>query len=94
MIEKVLQEREKTYGEYWLLATASQDLKIHLRANKNWRTMPSYMRESLEMIAHKLARITIGDYTHLDSWVDIVGYAMLVVKELEKEKAKEDGVPF
>jgi hypothetical protein len=36
------------------------------------------------MITHKISRILNGDPNYDDSWRDIAGYAMLVVKELER----------
>jgi hypothetical protein len=35
------------------------------------------------MIASKIARIVVGDYDHIDSWVDIAGYAKLVADRLQ-----------
>jgi hypothetical protein len=35
------------------------------------------------MIAHKIGRIVNGDPDHVDSWVDIAGYAQLVADELQ-----------
>ena len=37
----------------------------------------------LEMIGHKIARVLAGDCNHKDHWMDIGGYAQLVVRELE-----------
>jgi hypothetical protein len=40
-------------------------------------------REALDMILHKISRICTGDPTFKDHWVDIVGYATLVIKDIE-----------
>lgn len=45
----------------------------------------SDMREALDMICHKMARILNGDPNYRDSWVDIAGYAMLVANRLAEE---------
>jgi hypothetical protein len=37
---------------------------------------------ALQMIVQKLARIANGDPDHLDSWLDIAGYATLVAERL------------
>lgn len=79
-IDSVLKERGEQYGEFKDHAILSQALKNATRLNA-----PDYMRESMEMICHKQARIVNGNAAHIDSWRDIAGYAMLVVKELERE---------
>ena len=35
--------------------------------------------EALHMIFHKIGRLVNGNPNHRDSWVDIAGYAQLVV---------------
>jgi hypothetical protein len=47
--------------------------------------MEAYMQESLDMICNKMSRIVNGNPYYDDSWVDIAGYATLVVKQLEKK---------
>lgn len=42
------------------------------------------------MIAHKIARILNGDPDYDDSWVDIAGYATLVVKKLKNGAENDD----
>jgi hypothetical protein len=37
------------------------------------------------MIAHKISRIVNGDANYMDSWVDIVGYAQLVIDKLQHD---------
>jgi hypothetical protein len=46
--------------------------------------MPEYMQESLEMIEQKIARILSGNAYETDHWLDIIGYAALVVRELDQ----------
>ena len=64
----------------------AQNLKWEMHQCKNWKQMQAFQREALEMIQHKIARIINGDPNYADSWVDIAGYAQLVVNELEKHK--------
>ena len=45
-------------------------------------------QEALDMIAHKIGRIINGNPYYTDSWVDIVGYAQLIVDELEGKEGK------
>jgi hypothetical protein len=83
MIEKVLQERGERYGDYKSTAFISQTLKNTMRECRSWDRMTSAQREGLEMIQHKIARILNGDPKYMDSWVDIVGYATLIVESME-----------
>lgn len=82
-IRAVLDQREKTYGDYGDVSDSSQRIKNVLRQNPNWDELYLFQRESLDMIANKIARIVNGDPEYLDSWVDIVGYAQLVVDRLK-----------
>lgn len=86
--EPILVEREKTHGVYAVQATWAQDMKADLRRPSGWRKLEAGQRESLEMIATKIARILHGDPKHEDSWADIAGYA-----KLGQELCKEP-VPF
>lgn len=82
-IEETLGERQKTYGDFSDVAHRAQAIKAALRSSKRWTMLASCQRESLEMIANKLARILEGDNNHIDSWHDVAGYAQLVVNYLE-----------
>lgn len=46
--------------------------------------MPAYMREGLDMIEHKIQRITAGDFYFNDHWDDIKGYVDAVMREKAK----------
>ncbi len=81
-ITEVLTERESKYGEFAEHARISQCIKTIFNDSPNWNGLPSEMRESLEMIAHKIARILNGDPLYKDSWTDIIGYATLIETEL------------
>ena len=81
-IDTILSTRETTHGSYVEQSTASQTLKQECEQGKNWPDMPFYMRESIHMIQHKVARIISGDPYEPDHWRDIEGYARLVSREL------------
>ena len=81
-IEEVLIERGNRYGEFDIHAQITQDLKTIMQETPNWSTMKPYMREALEMVQHKIGRILNGDPMYDDSWIDIVGYAQLVVDKI------------
>ena len=84
-IDDVLKERGSRYGEFKDHAEISQLIKFALfEAHGKELRLSADQRESLEMIAHKLARIVNGDPNYLDSWVDIVGYSQLVIDLIKK----------
>jgi hypothetical protein len=84
-IRTTLEERGNRYGDYKDVAKVSQSIKNELSVH-NWGKLEHYQKESLEMIANKLARIVCGDTTYDDNWIDICGYSQLVVDELSKAK--------
>lgn len=89
---KVLQEREKKYGDFKTQAEISQRLKnIIFEHNPNIQKIP-YLAEGIEMILHKISRLANGDEKYLDTWRDIVGYSQLVLNNLEKEEGATDSV--
>ena len=84
-INALLQEREKTHGDYAVHALITQDLKrviTHHVADLD-RRLDDDMAETLEMIAHKIGRIIAGNAAEPDHWRDIAGYAQLVANRLE-----------
>jgi hypothetical protein len=92
-INETLSTREGQYGQYRVVSDISQNIKSIMKDTPNYRAMPSYMRESLDMIANKMARILNGNYYLNDSWHDIGGYAALVVmtnEDLETERDNTD----
>lgn len=87
-IKQILTERTINYGEFKDQARYSQALKevLHKAMQERYHLekvcFQNYQQEALEMILHKIARIINGDPNYKDSWVDIVGYAQLVVDRL------------
>jgi hypothetical protein len=82
--DNILNEREKTHGDFPTQAITAQALKYIMAEMPNWEDMPSYMRESLDLIATKISRMGHGDWKHIDSPKDGSGYFELIVRELEK----------
>lgn len=76
----ILDEREKTHGDYKMVAKVSQHLKDALFIGP-CEQLPETHRESLEMICVKMARIVCGDHNEIDHWRDIAGYAELIYKK-------------
>lgn len=81
---RLLNEREKTHGDYSELSRVSQALKMALRHGPI-EEVPALHRESLEMICVKMARIVCGDHNEADHFQDIIGYAQLVLNHIKKD---------
>lgn len=81
-IEEVLEARGSNYGIFSEHARITQNIKNSMADSNNWNKLSPEMKESLEMIAHKLGRILNGNPSYKDSWTDVIGYATLVEKEL------------
>ena len=76
----LLNEREKTHGDYNEVARVSQSLKMALRHGPI-EEVPAVIRESLELICMKMARIVCGDHNERDHYLDIIGYAKLALQK-------------
>ena len=81
-VTQVLEERGKDYGDYASKAQFIQGVKYLMRTSPSWEAMDAVMRESMEMIAHKMGRTLYGNPTHKDNFLDIAGYAKLVADRL------------
>lgn len=81
-IEQTLTERGERYGDFAEHARIAQGIKDFMWAQDGWIRLTPAMRQSLEVIADKIARILNGDPTYADNWRDIQGYAQLVEKTL------------
>ena len=99
MIAQVLKQRGDKYGSFHTHANLTQTLEkiilqhyaqTHANEEGKYRPMPEFMLEAIHMICHKLARIANGDPMYDDSWVDISGYATLVVDILKENQAAQE----
>ena len=81
-VNSVLLERGKRYGPFKGHAEITQSLKLVMHESGGWSALTDSQRESLEMIAHKVARMLNGNPTYLDNAVDIVGYAQLMLDDM------------
>jgi hypothetical protein len=90
-VDKILAERETTYGDYGMQSRISQDFKRVVRMHDGRLT--HFQRESLDMICNKMGRILNGNPNFIDSWDDIAGYATLVVNQLRKMEQHRSGTP-
>jgi len=84
--KKLLAERGATHGDFSDNAHISQELKAIVCTTDNWNfKFTDVQKEAMEIILHKIARISCGNPHFIDSWKDISGYAMLVVERLQKD---------
>jgi hypothetical protein len=84
--DDIITERGNRYGLFSDGSAIMQNLKSVMRDTPNWECLKPSQREALEMIQHKIGRILNGDPDYDDNWVDISGYATLVVEELRGNK--------
>ncbi len=82
-IEKILEERESSHGDYGIQSKVTEAIKDVL-LEAGYKQLPWYVRNALDLIATKIGRLVCGDYTHRDHYSDISGYAQLVSQELDK----------
>lgn len=80
-IEQTLSERQKTHGDWTEQSRVSQALKNVFRSSPGWIDLPDAMKDALDMIAQKQARILSGNPHHADHWADIQGYSKLAEKQ-------------
>ena len=91
-IEEVLDDRGKSYGSFQSVASVAQRIKVIFRDYPGWRNLTLDKKESLDLMATKMARVIVGDSDHKDSWDDIAGYAMLISKQIEEiQNASKEG---
>jgi hypothetical protein len=83
-VEKVLEERGGRYGPALDQFVVAQRIKDAMRSNGYWSKLPPQVKETLEMMATKMSRIVTGDPLYDDNWIDIEGYARIVVRDAEE----------
>jgi hypothetical protein len=81
---EVLNEREKTHGDYRRTAAIAQELKTIIN-HCDGGLLSAVQAESLDMICSKISRILSGNPSEPDHWRDIAGYATLVIETLAHE---------
>ena len=71
-VNKTLDERGERYGKFSNHADLSQKLKQAMKEKATWWDLSPSQQESLEMIAHKIARILNGDPNYADKLVSVI----------------------
>lgn len=77
--DPLLQEREKTHGDFRETAQLAQLLKRQL----DYGCLDARHAECLDLICTKIARIVCGKAKEKDHWLDIAGYAKLGAEACE-----------
>ena len=78
----ILEQRDGSHGEWTRNAAKAQAIKEQLTSIET-----DVLREAADAIAAKLARIASNGECHVDSWIDIAGYALLAAGYLRDEGA-------
>lgn len=86
-LRATLEARGGRYGAFTGHARIAQSLKRAMQDTPNWNGLSDDLKESLEMIQHKIARALNGDPEYADNFVDIAGYATLVADRLSQQEA-------
>jgi len=84
-INKTLNERENTHGDYVANASAAMTLISAAMSQPGWEKLPAYQQYTLIMGYVKDGRILAGNHNYDDHWHDKSCYPALVEKELTKE---------
>lgn len=86
-LAETLTARRGKYGVYSEQSRVTENILAAIEDSVNWRNgkLSVSQRYSLRMTAAKLARILNGDPEYPDNWLDISGYAELILKQLRGE---------
>lgn len=84
-VATVLAERGKNYGKFEDQAKIAFALADAMRV-PGWERLSVDQKHALRIISDKIARMLNGNPDYIDNWVDIAGYATLVVRRLEGAK--------
>ncbi len=82
----ILVEHEKSHGSFHDNANYAQVLKELFCSSPHFSELCPEHKESLDMVASKLARILSGGSQHKDNWLDISGYALLALEACKQEQ--------
>ncbi|MDY5467348.1 MAG: DUF6378 domain-containing protein [Campylobacter sp.] len=85
-INNVLEQRKQTHGDFEKVAKLDTELFVTFNAYF-CSDLSNEQYCAIKMILHKIARIGCGNAQFIDHWQDIIGYATLVLNELEQRNA-------
>ncbi len=91
----LLNEWQKTHGDYREVAIIAQMFREIMRGTTGWQRMNDAQREALDSMASKFGRLGSGDPHFRDHWDDVAGYATLAstqcdssIRTVEQDIAK------
>lgn len=82
--EEIMEQRGEIYGSYTKICQIAESIETSLRSGESWPMLRPEQKQSLKMMAHKMARVVCGNTQYRDNWLDMSGYAELVVKEIDR----------
>ena len=82
VVADILVQRRGTHGDFSTNAAVTQGIMRLLATGPSWNLLSDVHVEGLHMIAHKMTRVVCGDPSEPDHFLDVSGYARLVVKHL------------
>ena len=85
-LDALIAERQTTHGSFASTAWVAQTLRDVFRHELGWENMTPVAREFFDASAIKFARILSGDPDFEDHYLDIQGYAELVLIDIRKRK--------
>ena len=86
-VKTTLKPKGSSYGAFEDGALIAQSLKSAMRDIYvyNWNSMAPDIKEALELIQRRIARIINDDENHIDSCRDIQKYALLIEKRIQAD---------
>lgn len=90
-VDALIEERSNTHGDYMVNSEITWTIKEALHRGAHYDSMHPAMKETLDMVAHKMHRIVNGDPFFKDHWVDMTGYPHLVVGKWDELVAWRNG---
>lgn len=85
-LTETLKARGGTHGNFSDNARIAQAIKEIMRESPNWYAFPDWLKEGLDLIALKQARILSGDWQHEDNYHDGAGYFKLLEDRVQDYK--------
>ncbi len=79
----VLKERGSTHGKFRDNGRIAQAIKRAIQSGPKYEELTDTQKEAMSYIAGKMSRIVSGNPDHADNWLDIQGFAGLILGELK-----------
>lgn len=83
-VKDLIRSRGVKHGAFETNAQYTQSLYGVVEDSINYPLLTDVQSCALYMICHKIGRILAGDPREKDHWLDIAGYATLVIEDMER----------